>query len=164
MAMNGLSARGLCRCRVGRIQPASRADHAVRLLLSNMAAWENLSQEDHAMLCEQPVPHGEVFVWLDGQFHEHGALPWGVLREAIKGRDFELRVMRLMGSAPVDAGAQNQEATRELRALLDLMLADQLMQQETEALAAAATDPEALQRYRALQERRRTLTAVRMSE
>ncbi len=150
--------------RAGRIQPASRADHAVRLLLSNMAAWAQLSQEDHHTLCELPEPHGPVFVWLDGQFHEHGALPWGTLHEAMKGSAFELLVMRLMGSAPVAEGAQNQEAMRELRALLDLMLADRLMLQETEALAAAATDPEALQRYRALQERRRLLTAVRMSE
>ena len=150
--------------RAGRIQPASRADHAVRLLLSNMAAWAQLSQEDHHTLCELPDPHGPVFVWLDGQFHEHGALPWGTLHEAMKGHDFEWLALRLMGNAPVAEGAQNQEAMHELRALLDLMLADRLMQLETEALAAAATDPEALQRYRALQERRRLLSAVRMPE
>ena len=150
--------------RVGRIQPASRADHAVRLLLTNMAAWEALSQEDHETLCQLPDPHGNVFVWLDGQFHEYGALPWGALREELKGRDFELLVMRLMGAAPAEPAPPGPEASRELRTLLDLMLADRLMQLETEALAAAATDPEALQRYRALQERRRKLTVVRRSD
>ncbi len=150
--------------RVGRIQPASRADHAVRLLLTNMAAWEALSPEDHETLCQLPDPHGSVFVWLDGQFHEHGALPWGALREELKGRDFELLVMRLMGTAPAEPAPPGPETNRELRTLLDLMLADRLMQLETEALAAAATDPEALQRYRALQERRRKLTVVRRSD
>ena len=49
----------------------------------------------------------------------------------------------------------------ELRRLLDLMLIDQLKQLETEALAQAQSgeDPQALQRYKSLYERRRALMA-----
>ena len=41
-----------------RTVPASRADHAARLLLANMALWEHLAGEDQAMLCALAAPHG----------------------------------------------------------------------------------------------------------
>jgi hypothetical protein len=51
------------------------------------------------------------------------------------------------------------EAHQELRLLLNMMLMDRLKELETEALKAVETsqDPEALNRWRALQQRRRTL-------
>ena len=54
-----------------------------------------------------------------------------------------------------------QESRHELRQLLNLMLIDRLKQLETEALAQAQSgeDPEALQRYKSLYERRRELIA-----
>jgi DNA primase len=53
------------------------------------------------------------------------------------------------------------ESRQELRRLLNLMLIDRLKQLETEALAQAQSgeDPEALQRYKSLVERRRELIA-----
>jgi DNA primase len=80
-----------------RLRPASRADHAARLLLSRMDLWDALTAEDHAMLCELPPPHGTLFVWLDHQFHDQGALPWGQLRDQLAGRDFEAKAQELMG-------------------------------------------------------------------
>ena len=59
--------------------PTSRADHAARILLDNMAALESLSAEDHALLCQLPAPHGPLFTWLEGQLHEHGPQPWVAL-------------------------------------------------------------------------------------
>ena len=55
-----------------------------------------------------------------------------------------------------------QEARQELRRLLNLMLIDRLKTLETEALAQAqgGQDPEALQRYKSLQARRRELTGT----
>ena len=44
----------------GRALPASRADHAVRLLMGNMAGLAALTAEEHAMLCELPAPHGAL--------------------------------------------------------------------------------------------------------
>lgn len=158
----------------GRALPASRADHAVRLLLSNMAAWDILSAEDHALLCGLPEPHGGLLSWLEAQWHEHGPQPWSALREGLRGLPTEALALRQMAGpdfadrpaqatpdADMDAAlrAQAAEARQELRALVDLMLIDHLKAQETEALEAARSDPLALQRYRALHERRRQLMA-----
>ena len=53
------------------------------------------------------------------------------------------------------------ESREELRRLLNLMLIDRLKQLETEALSQAQSgeDPDALQRYKSLYERRRELIA-----
>ena len=162
-----------------RTLPASRADHATRLLLGDMAIWDSLSGEDHAMLCGQPAPHGPLFVWLEGQVHEHGNIPWGALREGLRGHDSEDLAVRLMSGPQLDQpldeqdkqnerNGQDEAATRanrdesqqELRSLLNRMLVERLKAQETEAIEAAKADPSALGRYRDLQARRRELEAA----
>jgi DNA primase len=149
----------------GRGLPASRADHAARLLLARMDLWEGLSHEDHTLLCELPPPHGALFGWLDSQFHDHGALPWGTLREDLAGRDFEALALRLMTDAlPVTPNPESPddpgEARRELRGLVDRMVVARLKEQQTEAIAAAGSDPSALQRYRELHARIMDLEAA----
>jgi DNA primase len=155
----------------GRTPPNSRADHAGRLLLGNQALWDALSNEDHGLLCELPSPHGALFVWLESQLHEHGVQPWAALREGLREHEAESLAHRIMAEAvapPRDetdadaaaaAATEAREAMAELRDLLDRMLVERLKAQETEAIAAAATDPAALQRYRELQARRRELEA-----
>jgi DNA primase len=149
-----------------RALPASRADHATRLLLGNMATWDSLSGEDHAMLCEQPTPHGPLFVWLESQVHEHGPQPWGALREGLRGHESEDLAVRLMSGPQLDESAEADETARiaesvqELRSLLNRMLVERLKAQETEAIEAAKADPSALARYRDLQARRRELEAA----
>ena len=143
-----------------RTLPASRADHATRLLLGNMATWDSLSGEDHAMLCGQPAPHGPLFVWLEGQVHEHGTLPWGALREGLRGHGSEDLAVRLMSGPQLDESDEaggSAESDQELRSLLNRMLVERLKAQETEAIEAAKADPSALGRYRDLQARRREL-------
>ena len=49
------------------------------------------------------------------------------------------------------------ESTAELKALLTRLLIERLKVQETQAIASAQIDPGALERYRALQARRRSL-------
>ena len=139
-----------------RSQPASRADHATRILLSQSALWDLLSNEDHALLCALPEPHGPLLSWLEGQMHEHGALPWEALREALTGQFGEELALRLM-SGPRIPVEPVSESEPELRDLLNRMLIDRLKQQETEAIEASKANPEALQRYRELQERRKLL-------
>ncbi|MEJ8853867.1 DNA primase [Variovorax robiniae] len=146
----------------GRSLPIGRSDVAARLLLSNPAAWEALSQEMHGILCDLPGVHGQLFAWLDSQVHEHGAQPWVALREGMRGHPFEAladKVMTGPDGAPIDVGADlaAPEAAAELRNVLDYILDGHLKAQETEAIAAAGTDPHALDRYRALQARRREL-------
>ncbi len=143
----------------GRALPASRADHAARLLLGNMVAWDTLSSEDHAMLCELPPPHGPLFTWLESQLHEHGPQPWGALREGLHEHDSQALALRLMSGPELTAPEEIHESNAELRNLLNRMLVERLKTLETEAIEAAKTDPSALQRYRELQMRRRELEA-----
>lgn len=140
--------------RSARSAPAGRADHAARLLLSHMGFLDDLSHEDHDVLCAQEPPHGPLFAWIEHQFHEHGAQPWAVLRESLRGHACEALAERVMTGSHAQTEGDTQELRMELRGLLNRMLAEQLRQQETQALAAASTDPGALQRYRALQARR----------
>lgn len=147
----------------GRTLPLGRPDVAARLLLSNMGEWETLSHELHGLLCDLPGAHGPLFAWLDSQLHEHGAQPWAALREGLRGMPFENLAERVMtgpDGAPVDATAADTgtaDAVAELRNVLDYMLDDRLKAQESEAIAAAGSDPHAIERYRALQARRREL-------
>ena len=143
-----------------RMAPASRADHAARLLLGQMAAWDSLSAEDHAMLCELPGPHGPLFIWLESQLHEHGPQPWGALREGLREHESETLALRLMTATDLPAAEQEQEEAQELRNLLNRMLVDRLKVLENLAMADLATDPTAGQRYRELQARRRELEAA----
>jgi DNA primase len=153
-----------------RTVPASRADHAARLLLGNMALWESLAGEDHAMLCALPAPHGPLFAWLESQFHEQGAVGWSSLREHMQGQPFAEDATRWMAQDKLNAVAGSEDATppdpqearQELRRLLTMLMIDRLKQLETEALTQASTgqDPEAQQRWRSLHERRKALMAA----
>ncbi|MGO4390791.1 DNA primase [Variovorax sp. M-6] len=143
----------------GRRLPTSRADVAARLVLSNPAEWEALSHELHALLCDLPGDHGQLFAWLDSQAHEHGTQPWAALREGLRGLAFESLAVRVMtgpdGGPVGDAeGEQAADAARELRNVLDYMLDDLLKIQQSEAIAAVGSDPRALERYKALEVRR----------
>ncbi|PUE10063.1 DNA primase [Limnohabitans sp. T6-20] len=152
-----------------RTVPASRADHAARLLLGNMALWETLAGEDHAMLCALPAPHGPLFAWLESVFHEQGALGWTALQTEMQSQAFAEDAVRWMAQDNLGVTAGNEDATppdpqearQELRRLLNMLLIDRLKQLETEALAQASTgqDPEAQQRWRSLHERRKELMA-----
>ena len=143
----------------GRSQPASRADHATRILLGQSALWDTLSNEDHSLLCHLPEPHGPLLAWLEGQMHEHGAIPWESLREQLREHPGEELVLRLM-SGPAIPVQPMDESAPELRDLLNRMLVDDIKAQETEAIEAAKSDPSALQRYKTLRERRVELMAV----
>ncbi len=150
-----------------RTVPASRADHAARLLLGNMALWETLASEDHAMLCALPAPHGPLLAWLESQFHEHGALGWSALQEHMQGQPFAQDAIRWMAQDKLNAVAGSedptppdpQEARQELRRLLTMLLIDRLQQLKNEALAQHQNgqDPDALDRYSSLDKRWREL-------
>jgi DNA primase len=138
---------------------ASRADHAARILLGDPHAWDKLSGEDHTMLAEQPAPHGPLFAWIESQFHEHGPLPWGALREGLRDHPAETLALKLMSGSEMVSEVDPAEAEKELRQLLDRMLVERLGAQMNLAIEASKADPSALQRYRELQQRKQALEA-----
>jgi DNA primase len=140
------------------------------LVLGNMALWDTLTAEDHALLCELPLQHGELMRWLESQFHDHGPLAWGTLQAELQNQAFAQLATKLMeGHLPVTPGAISEgepgEAHKELRQLLNLMLIDQLKFLETAALKDAenSQDPAAFQRWRDLHQRRRTLISTQVT-
>ena len=146
----------------GRGLPASRADHATRILLGNMAALEFLSAEDHALLCELPAPHGALFTWLESQLHEHGPQHWVALREGLQNHEGEELALRLMADHQMDNPVPVSESSMELRNLLNRMLVERIKDQQTQAIEASKADPAALGLYRELQARRLQLEATLM--
>jgi len=136
---------------------AGRADHAARLLLSHMHFLEELSHEDHALLREQPPPHGPLFVWLESRLHEHGPQSWAVLREALEGHACQELAERLLTGSHAQTEGDERELRWELRDLLNRELIEAIKREQSELIETAEGDPQALARYRQLQERRRLL-------
>ena len=148
-----------------------KADRVARIVLGTPEAWDWLTAEDHHLLALEPEPHGALFAWLEGQWHEHGAQPWAALREALRGQPFEALALELQHSAlmlertdddssPESRPATEHEARRELRELLRRMHIEHLKARETELIAQAASDPEALALYREVQRTRQSLEAT----
>jgi DNA primase len=141
----------------GRARPASRADHASRILLGQSHLWAALSSEDHSMLCTLPEPHGALFVWLETQLHEHGPLTWNALRPEAAGQPFEDLALRLMSDEAATPG-HNEEAVWELQDVL-LRLAIDRIDAEMKQIAESPPDAGVGQRYRAMKDRRAPLAA-----
>ena len=156
-----------------RRAPASPADHVLRLLLTDPAGWDRLGPEDHELLHALPAPLGALVAWLERELAEHGPQPWPALRAVLQGLApdddgeppaFARAALRLVpeGLADLapDPGGESPvvaESPQALRRLVDRLWIEQLKREESEAIAAAAQDPAALQRWRALHTRRRAL-------
>ena len=146
--------------RLPRTPTASRADHAARLLLSHMAFLEDLTHDDHAALCALPAPHGPLFSWLEGQLHEHGPLAWALLRESLRGHPCEALAVKVMTGSHAQTEGDLHELRLELRDLLNRMLIEDINAQQKALILQAAQDPTALERYRALEQRRNILQGI----
>lgn len=130
----------------GRVQPTSREDRVLRLLLTEPACWDRLSDAEHALLCALPAPHGDLFAWLEAQIHEHGAQPWAAMREGLRGHPQENYALTQLGQIP----AGIEPSWEETRPVLDELL-KRAMQQEMDELARrASSDPQAMARFREL--------------
>jgi DNA primase len=101
-----------------RTAPASRAQRALQIVLSDPAAWDALSHSDHALLCELPPPHGALFTWLASQVMEHGPQPWSALRHALRGHEYETVAVTEMEQLP-------QHITAEAVELQDILHGEQ---------------------------------------
>ena len=143
--------------RLPRTPTASRTDHAARLLLSHMEFLDELTHDDHATLCAQPAPHGPLFSWLEVQFHEHGPLAWAVLRESLREHECEALAVKVMTGSHAQTEGELQELRLELRDLLNRMQIEDIKAQQKLLVLQVDQDPTALERYRALEQRRTAL-------
>ncbi|HVZ44443.1 MAG TPA: DNA primase [Ramlibacter sp.] len=132
----------------GRTLPVSRSTRALQILLSQPQAWERLSHDDHHLLCEMPAPHGALFAWLDSQHHDHGPQPWSALREALRGHEHESFAVAELAKLPPEIESDPAE-------LEDILAKERQARRHEEMkrlAAAAAGDPVAFARYKALLE------------
>ncbi|KRA18114.1 DNA primase [Acidovorax sp. Root568] len=146
--------------RLPRTPAMGRADHAARLLLSHMAFLEELTHEDHTTLAAQPAPHGPLFAWLEAQFHEHGPLAWAVLRESLRDHECEELAVKVMTGSHAQTEGELHELRLELRDLLTRMQIEDIKEQQKVLVLQVAQDPSALERYRALAEKRKELEQI----
>jgi DNA primase len=134
-------------------------DRVALLLLTHMEFMEELANEDLDALVSQPAPHGPLLAWVESQYQEHGAQSWAVLQSRL-GDTAEARLARqLMESPHGQPEGELPELRNELRSAINPILVKRLKELEAQALTEVATDPLAVQRYRALQERRKQLSA-----
>ena len=108
------------------------------------------------MLCELPAPLGGLFVWMEGQLHEHGPLNWTALRDELAGQSFQERALQLM-DGPTAPSSHSKEAALDLSDVLKRLAIDRITTQMN-GLAAAISDPEVQHRYRSLELRKKSLT------
>ena len=72
------------------------AEHIARVALRNSSAWDLLSTEDHDLLCSLEGPAGDLFIWLDSEFHEHGPRPWAAMALGLQDASFAPMANTLM--------------------------------------------------------------------
>ena len=126
--------------------PASREDRVLRLLLTEPQSWDRLSNEEHVLLGALPAPHGALFAWLESQLHEHGPQPWAALREGLRGHSHEAHAITQISQIP--EGIEGD--WNEVRSILNQLLKLDRQREMKDLAARAATDPQAMARYREL--------------
>ncbi|MBI5334423.1 MAG: DNA primase [Burkholderiales bacterium] len=139
-----------------RRAPASPPDNALRMLLAHSEWWAALSAPDHQLLHELPAPHGELFTWLERHLEHHGPAPWAELSAALGGHDQADFATRLMSA--VAAGEEPQ--LEDLQRVLQQLWIDELSRRSQALIAAAASDPAALQQLRQTHEELARLKAA----
>ncbi len=143
-----------------RIAPASPAAQALRMLLLNSNWWDMLNADDHELLHHLPAPHGPVFAWLERRIAEHGPQSWAVLEQALVADGLQDD-----DSPWVNESALADTMTlHELQKLLDGMWIKRLADEQQQLIALAASDPNALRRYRELDIQRKNRLARLASE
>lgn len=127
----------------------SRADWLTRWLLLRADCWGRLSPDDQQLLARLPPPHGALFAWLEGQWHERGAQPWAALSLALARTPWGDWAQDLVNGA-----ASGEQAPEDIEAEIDQLLRrlriDAIQAEQTALIAQASQDPQALVRWRQL--------------
>lgn len=145
-----------------RRAPSSRIDRALGLLFSHAALWDNLSHEDHALLCHWPPPYGELFTLLDSQTLENGPQNWPSLAAALRHHPAYALLQREVDKnesnspSPTTTTANNnpQNQTKaqqaELQDVLQRLRSDHIQNRLNTLARTAARDPSAYAEYQRL--------------
>ena len=131
---------------IGRNAPPSRADRLLQLILLDARAWDQLSSNDHHMLCELPAPHGAAFAWLDAQCQEHGPQSWAALSIGLQGSPQEALLRKLVQAVLEDI----ENDPKELTSIMKELRRKAVQERKTELLSRASSDPVAYEEYKAL--------------
>ncbi len=124
-----------------RSKPATRADHALRLLLLHMPLWGTLSPASQTLLCRLPPPHGPLLTWLDEQYQEYGAMAWGALESALPHTQHGAAALELVRQYQnLELHPAPEETAAELRSVINGLWADAIDQQLQQAAAAGDLD------------------------
>jgi DNA primase len=131
---------------LGRHLPPSRADRALQIAVLDPKSWEELSGNDHHMLCDLPAPHGAAFTWLDAQSQEHGPQSWAALSIALQGSSHETYLRKLINTVPESI----ENDAHELVGILKDLRRKVLQERKAELLTRANSDPAAYEEYKTL--------------
>ncbi|RZL11528.1 MAG: DNA primase [Rubrivivax sp.] len=115
-------------------QAARPLERAAWLLLHRSDLWDHLPADAHELLCDQPLPLGAYFRWLDRLVHDQGPLGPAELLQALRGQP---------------SGGEGDVAPNHDEALATL--ADRLDKFHTIDTVAAATAEELMVLVRPLQ-------------
>jgi DNA primase len=78
------------------------ADHVARLLLVRCEWLDTLTPTEHDLLVQCAGWHGELFRWLERQWHEHGAQHWPALRDALSQEPWAAEAAELVDGIEVE--------------------------------------------------------------
>ena len=123
------------------------------MLLLHSDWWQQLDADDHELLAALPSVHGPLCAWLERYLNEHGASPWAVLEQALQETEWAEASLRLV---PQSVLADEMQFA-DLRRVVDGMWVKSLQAQQELLIQQAATDPQALTRWRELETRRKRL-------
>jgi len=134
--------------RAPRSAPKTPEDRALQMLFGHPEFWEQLSMDEHELLHGLPAPHGPLVAWLERDLAEHGVRPWAVLSLALR-KDPALDEAALhLADGDADPTAEFADFQRAV----DHLMKDWLEAQKAVWLAQVASNPEAVVRFRALDE------------
>jgi DNA primase len=136
-----------------RAAPASPADTALRMLLLHSDWWQQLDADDHELLAGLPSVHGPLCAWLERYLNEHGACSWAVVEQALQDTEWAEAALRLV---PQSVLADEMQFA-DLRRVIDGIWIKSLQSQQELLIQQAASDPQALTRWRELDHRIRQL-------
>ena len=91
---------------------------------------------------------------------EHGPLAWAVLRESLRDHECEALAVKVMTGSHAQTEGALQELRLELRDLLNRMQIEDIKEQQKLLVLQVAQDPTALERYRALEQKRNALQSA----